>query len=159
MILLRNSHTPITDTAAVARVFQDLLRLEDRIDRDKEHFYVMHINARQQVQLVELVSVGTLDKTTIHPRETFRRAIIEGAHSILVAHNHPAGDVSPSNADVLVTNHLSQAGELLRIPLLDHLIFTSQEAQFFSFRHKETQSTLQTRRKKYAMKNSRDERG
>jgi DNA repair protein RadC len=148
MVVLRNTNTAVTNTAAVARVFQDLLKLEDGIDRDKEHFYVMHVNARQQVQLVELVSVGTLDKTSVHPRETFRRAIIEGAHSIIVAHNHPSGDVSPSDADVLVTNQLSQAGELLRIPMLDHLIFTAQGAIFFSFRHKETQSILQTQGKK-----------
>jgi hypothetical protein len=60
MVVLRNSKITIGETQDVAKVFQDLLRLEDTIDQDKEHFYVMHVNARQQINLVELVAIGTL---------------------------------------------------------------------------------------------------
>jgi DNA repair protein RadC len=159
MVLTRNSTLAIRNSRDVATVFQDLLELEDKIDRDKEHYYVMHVNARQQVQLVELVAIGTLNHATVHPRKTFRRAIVEGTHSIIIAHNHPTGDVTPSEADIRLTYSLQQAGELLLIPMLDHIIFTDTQQSFFSFRDNKTQSTLQTREKKSAMKNSRDERG
>jgi DNA repair protein RadC len=144
MVVLRNSTIEIRDARDVARVFQDLLRLEDRIDHDKEHFYVMHVNARQKVNLVELVSVGTLNEAPFHPRETFRRAVIEGSYSIIVAHNHPTGDVTPSDGDIRTTRKLHEAGELLHIPLLDHIIFTAQNGQFFSFKENKTQSSHQT---------------
>jgi DNA repair protein RadC len=159
MVLTRNSTLAIRDSRDVATVFQDLLSLEDRIDRDKEHFYVMHVNARQQVHLVELIAIGTLSHAEVHPRETFRRAIVEGSYSIVVAHNHPSGDVTPSEADIRLTHKLHQAGELLLIPLLDHIIFTDKQQTFFIFRENKTQSTLQTPRKKYAKKNCRDGKG
>jgi DNA repair protein RadC len=138
MVVLRNSKTIIREAADVAQVFQDLLNLEDQIDRDKEHFYVMHVNSRQQVNLVELVAIGTLNHAEIHPRETFRRAVIEGSYSIVVAHNHPTGDVTPSEADIRVTTQLHKAGEILNIPLLDHIIFTAQGGTFFSFKDNKT---------------------
>jgi DNA repair protein RadC len=83
----------------------------------------MHVDSRQQINMVELVAIGTLTYIAIHPRETYRRAVIEGTYSIIVAHNHPSGDVTPSKADIEVTNKLCRAGEMLLIPLLDHLIF------------------------------------
>jgi len=148
MVLTRNSTIEIRDSRDVATVFQDLLSLEDTIDRDKEHYYVMHVNARQQVHLVELVVIGTLNHATVHPRETFRRAIVESTYSIIIAHNHPTGDVTPSENDIRLTRSLQQAGELLLIPMLDHIIFTDNNRSFFSFRENKTQSTLQTRGKK-----------
>jgi DNA repair protein RadC len=148
MVVLQNSKTQIRESVDVAKVFQDLLELEDTIDKDKEHFYVMHVNARQRIMLVELVAIGTLNHAEVHPRETFRRAIVEGSYSILVAHNHPSGDVTPSEADIRLTHTLHQAGELLLIPLLDHIIFTDKSETFFSFKDNKTQSMLQTKREK-----------
>jgi DNA repair protein RadC len=143
MVVLRNSTITIREAQEVAKVFQDLLTLKDTIDRDKEHFYVMHMNARQQINLVELVAIGTLNHAEIHPRETFRRAVIVGTDSIIVAHNHPSGEVTPSEADSKVTSQLSQAGDILQIPLLDHLIFT--ETTYYSFRDNKTQSITNLR--------------
>jgi DNA repair protein RadC len=143
MVILRNSTIEVRDARDVARVFQDLFKLEDRIDQDKEHFYVMHVNSRHKVNLVELVSVGTLNEAPFHPRETFRRAVIEGSCSIIVAHNHPTGDVMPSDGDIKTTRKLHEAGEVLQIPLLDHIIFTAQNGQFFSFRDNKAQSSQQ----------------
>jgi DNA repair protein RadC len=148
MVVLRNSKITIREVQDVAKVFQDLLTLEDKIDRDKEHFYVMHVNSRQQINLVELVAIGTLNHAEIHPRETFRRAVIEGSDSILVAHNHPTGDVTPSDADIRTTTQLHKAGEILNIPLLDHIIFSATRSSFFSFKESKTQSILQTQREK-----------
>jgi hypothetical protein len=78
MVVLRHSNIVISEAQDVAKVFQDLLTREDNIDQDKEHFYVMHVNSRQQINLVELVAIGTLTNTALHPRETFRWAVIEG---------------------------------------------------------------------------------
>jgi DNA repair protein RadC len=131
MVVLRNSKLTIGKVADVAKVFQDLLNLEDRIDQDKEHFYVLHLDSHRRINLVELVAIGTLTDAKIHPRETYRRAVIEGAYSIIVAHNHPSGDPTPSEADVLVTKTLRTAGEILNILLLDHIIFTV--TRFYGF--------------------------
>jgi DNA repair protein RadC len=157
MVVLRNSKTEIRDARDVAKVFQDLLTLEDKIDQDKEHVYVMHVNTRHRINLVELVAIGTLTNTTLHPRETFRRAVLEGTDSIIIAHNHPSGDATPSEADITVTHQLCKAGEVLQIPLIDHLVFT--QTQYYSFRDNKTHSILQTQGKKYGMKNSRDGKG
>jgi DNA repair protein RadC len=148
MVVLRNSNRYIGEPAAVAQVFQDLLSLEDRIDRDKEHVYVMHVNRRRQINLVELVAIGTLTDAKLHPRETYRRAVIAGSDSIILAHNHPSGDVTPSENDIKVTTHLFKAGEILQIPLLDHIIFTAQQNTFFTFKDNNTQFILQTHRTK-----------
>ena len=113
MVLLRHNKMTIRDAADVAKVFQDLLRLEDKIDRDKEHFYVMHLDSRQRINLVELVAIGTLNAAIVHPRETYRRAVTEGTQGIIIAHNHPSGEVTPSDNDIRLTTQLEKAGEIL----------------------------------------------
>jgi DNA repair protein RadC len=132
MTYLQKSKLTIKDSKDVARVFLDLLALEDKIDQEKEHFYVMHLDIRNRVNLVELVSLGTLTASLVHPRETFRRAVIAGSVSIIVAHNHPSGEVEPSDEDTKTTTSLHEAGNILGIKLLDHVIFTKDK--FFSFR-------------------------
>jgi DNA repair protein RadC len=132
MIYLQDSKIQVQDSQQVAKVFQDLLLLEDTIDREKEHFYVMHLDTRSRINLVELVNIGTLTASLVHPRETFRRAVIQGSASIIVAHNHPSGEVNPSEEDTKVTKLLFEAGNILGIKMLDHVIFS--KGMFFSFR-------------------------
>src|SRR5918992_1778333 len=132
MTYLHNSKMKITGGKDVARVFLDLLALEDTIDQEKEHFYVMHLDIRSRVKMVELVSLGTLSSSLVHPRETFRRAVSQGSASIIVAHNHPSGEVEPSDEDTKVTKLLHESGNILGINLFDHVIFTNEK--FFSFR-------------------------
>src|SRR5215211_6974540 len=126
MIYLQDSKIKIHGSTDVAKVFLDLLLLEDEIDQEKEHFYVMHLDTRSRINLVELVNIGTLTSSLVHPRETFRRAIIQGSASIIVAHNHPSGEVDPSEEDTKVTKVLFEAGQLLGIKLLDHLIIANE---------------------------------
>jgi DNA repair protein RadC len=133
MILLREAkQIRVTNAAQVAAVFRDLLALEDKIAREREHFYVMHIDAQNTVKLVELVSIGVLNHALIHARETFRRAVVEGSSAIIVAHNHPNGDVEPSDDDIRTTTKLYDAGEVLGIPLLDHGVFSLTKYYTFS---------------------------
>ncbi len=92
----------------------------------------MHLDIRSRVTLVELVSLGTLNASLVHPRETFRRAVMQGSASIIVAHNHPSGEVEPSDEDTKTTKLLFEAGTILGINLLDHVIFANDK--FYSFR-------------------------
>jgi DNA repair protein RadC len=132
MIYLKDSKLKIGSPGEVAKVFDDLLGLEDAIERDKEHFYVMHLDVRCRVKLVEVVSIGTLTSALVHPRETFRRAVVEGAYSIIIAHNHPSGYTQPSDEDTKVTRGMCEAGRILWISLLDHIIFA--KGGYFSFK-------------------------
>ncbi len=142
MIYLRDSNIHVENSQQVAKVFLDLLFLEDSVDRDKEHFYVMHLDTRSRINMVELMSIGTLTASIIHPRETFRRAVIHGSASIIVAHNHPSGEVDPSEEDTKVTKLLFEAGNILGIKMLDHVIFA--KTLFFSFRGNNVQPIQKT---------------
>lgn len=88
----------------------------------REHFVGFYLNARNQLLTRALVSVGSLSASIVHPREVFEPAITGGAAGLIVAHNHPSGDPEPSPEDVAVTRRLAQAGELLGIELLDHVV-------------------------------------
>lgn len=91
-------------------------------DVDREHFYGVYLNTRHHVIAVELISVGSLNASIVHPREVFVPAFQYRAATLVVAHNHPSGETDPSDDDLKITRRLSEAGELLGIPLLDHVI-------------------------------------
>jgi DNA repair protein RadC len=91
---------------------------------DVENFLVVSLTVRHHAIGIEIVTTGILDTVLIHPREVFRTPILIGAHGIIVAHNHPSGDPSPSNADISATHNLVRAGQILKIPVWDHLVFT-----------------------------------
>ena len=110
--------TPIMDTP---ERIADLLREESR-KYAVEHFQIVLLNTRRKLIHVQHVSDGTLDTLLVHPREVFRMAIASNASSIVLVHNHPSGDPTPSDADVKVTRDLIRAGQLLKIEVLDHII-------------------------------------
>jgi DNA repair protein RadC len=89
---------------------------------DKECLCVFLLNTRDRLIGFESVCQGTLDTLLMHPREVLRPATVHNAAAIIIAHNHPSGDPTPSNGDVQVTRNLIQAAEVLKIPLLDHVI-------------------------------------
>lgn len=92
---------------------------------NREHFYGVYLNARNQVLAVELISVGSLNTSIVHPREVFGPAMEKRAASLIVAHNHPSGETDPSDEDLQLTRRLFQAGEILGVALLDHLIVSN----------------------------------
>lgn len=92
------------------------------MDLDREHFYILHLNTRMEVTGKEIVSIGSLDATIVHPREIFRTSIKKSAASIVLVHNHPSGDPSPSEDDIAITKRLIEAGRLLGIAVADHVI-------------------------------------
>jgi len=87
-----------------------------------ENFQVMFLNARRRLIAVENISQGTLDMILVHPREVFFSAILRHAASVILIHNHPSGDATPSDSDIKVTRDLIRAGQLLNIQVLDHVI-------------------------------------
>jgi DNA repair protein RadC len=98
---------------------------------DKEHFIVITLNGTHEIINTHVVSVGLLNRTLVHPREVFRPALFDNAVAIVVAHNHPSGNVMPSEEDRDVTASLRDAGEILRVPVLDHIVFSNNG--FYSF--------------------------
>lgn len=93
----------------------------------KEHFVVLYLNARNQLVHKETISIGTLNASLVHPREVFKPAIEQLAVSIIVAHNHPSGGAEASEADIMLTKRLREAGECLGIEVVDHLIITERD--------------------------------
>ena len=110
--------SPLLDTPA--RI-ADLLREQNRVYQ-VENFQVVLLNTRRRLIRWEQISQGTLDTLLVHPREVFKSAIAAGAAAIVLAHNHPSGDPTPSESDIKVTRDLIRAGQLLKIEVLDHII-------------------------------------
>jgi DNA repair protein RadC len=91
-------------------------------DADREQLLVCCLDTKNQPQAVNVASVGSLNSSIVHPREVFKAAILSNAASILIFHNHPSGDPTPSNEDISITKRLKEAGKIMGIELLDHLI-------------------------------------
>jgi len=111
----------------VARFLIDLLALESEIDRDKEHFWVIGMNRKLTVKYVELATLGTQNASIWSPTIVFRLGIAKAIEQIIVAHNHPTGDVTPSVEDRTTYDKLRQAGEILQIHVIDHIIIGSNK--------------------------------
>ncbi|MDA3840770.1 MAG: DNA repair protein RadC [Patescibacteria group bacterium] len=97
----------------------------------KEHFVVFYLDSRSQEIKREIISIGTISASLVHPREVFEGAIKNNASSIIVAHNHPSGDTEPSKDDFEVTKKLVHAGKILDIRVVDHVIVTDKEFKNF----------------------------
>ncbi len=95
-------------------------------DRKQERFLVCSLNGAHEVLAIRVVSVGLVNRTVVHPREVFADPIVDRACAVIVAHNHPSGRLDPSAEDVDITRRLKEAGGLLGIALLDHLVFSSE---------------------------------
>src|SRR5207244_11695235 len=98
-----------------------------------ECFAILMLNTRRRVKGHQLITIGSLDTILVHPREVFRGAVIAAAAAIVIMHNHPSGEATPSEADIKVTRDLIRAGQLLKIEVLDHVIVGN--SQCCSLRH------------------------
>jgi DNA repair protein RadC len=121
---LRNESPLLDNPEAVANLMREDIRL-----RSVETFQVLLLNTRRRLIDVAKVSDGTLDTILVHPREVFKPAIAANAAAIVLAHNHPSGDPTPSEADIKVTRDLIRAGQLLKIEVLDHIIIGRATAE------------------------------
>lgn len=98
--------------------------MKDLRDSKKEHFVIFYLDTQNQITKREIISIGTLNESLIHPREVFEPAIRHTAAQVIMAHNHPSGNLEPSPEDIAVTKRLTEAGNLLGIEVLDHVIVT-----------------------------------
>ncbi|PIQ26921.1 hypothetical protein COW36_16950 [bacterium (Candidatus Blackallbacteria) CG17_big_fil_post_rev_8_21_14_2_50_48_46] len=113
---------PMNQPEAVAALLMPRLA-----DAKQEHLVVLCLDTKNRLLAQKTVTLGLLDGTLAHPRELFRDAILHQAHALIVAHNHPSGDPTPSPEDLQLTERLIEAGRLLQIELLDHLILGNQK--------------------------------
>ena len=100
----------------------------------KEHFAVLLLNTKNHVLAMPVISVGTLSASIVHPREVFQAAISHAAASMILVHNHPSGDPTPSSEDIAVTRRMVEAGKVMDIPVLDHIILGDDK--FISLKEK-----------------------
>ena len=103
-------------------------------DKAKEHFKLILLNPRNKIIGISTISIGTLNASLVHPREVFKDAIAHSAASVVLAHNHPSGDPEPSEDDLTITKRLIEAGKILGVEVIDHLIVGKNG--FFSFKAK-----------------------
>lgn len=119
----------ITNPSIVADILMDEMRY-----LNKEYFKIAILDTKNQILSIENISVGTLNASIVHPRDVFKVAIKRNANSIILIHNHPSGDTKPSGEDISITNRLIDAGNLLGIRVLDHIIIGDNT--FLSFKEK-----------------------
>jgi DNA repair protein RadC len=125
LIRLRECSVPnpkVDEPIKTVEIWDTHVKTADWFDSEKESFVVFFLNTRRGLTGFHLVSIGTLDTILVHAREVFRPAIISAASAIILAHNHPSGDPTPSEADIKVTRDLIRAGQLLKIEVMDHII-------------------------------------
>lgn len=127
LVCLRECPTPETlqlceTPANAAEYWRRHIQSAVHFNPECECLATLMLNTRRRVKGHHLVSIGTLDTIIVHPREVFRAAVIAGASAVVLAHNHPSGDPTPSDSDIKVTRDLIRAGQLLKIEVLDHVI-------------------------------------
>ena len=112
-------------------------------DLDREVFMILNLDTALRPINLNVVSMGTLSETMVHPREVFKASILSNASSVICIHNHPGGDVTPSDPDIAVTNRLTECGKILGIEVADHLIIGGRDGTYFSFQES-TRANMQT---------------
>lgn len=132
--LVREEKTEYRDGAlqspkAVAEAMNAIFNMDAQ---PMEIFTMIALDIKKKPVGCFLISQGSLDATVVHPREVFQRALMVNAHSIIIAHNHPSGEVTPSYNDVNLTRRLKDAGKIMDIELIDHLII-GENGKFYSF--------------------------
>jgi len=137
-MLIKAPKTKIRKSSNIAQITREILKKEHEFDQDKEHFFVFGLNSDNSIRFIDITSIGTLNLANIHPRETFRMAIHKGVAAIIVAHNHPSGTAEPSELDKGMTNRLKEAGKIIGIEVLDHIIVTEKGHYSFESNHYKT---------------------
>ncbi|VAW88900.1 UPF0758 family protein [hydrothermal vent metagenome] len=112
-------------------IMQSVLLRESRIGREKEHFWVIGLATSHKISYIELISLGSISAAMVNPLEVFSLAVRKKSPKIILVHNHPSGNLTPSQEDKDITNLITAGGETLTIEVLDHLIIS--EESYYSF--------------------------
>jgi DNA repair protein RadC len=105
---------------------------EEKIDQEKEHFWMIGLANNNKILYIELVSLGSVNATTVEPMNVFRVAVLKGAIKVIMAHNHPSGELKPSPEDKDLTDRLIQVGRILNIKVIEHLIISTMSYLSFT---------------------------
>lgn len=132
IIKMQDRKRKVTSPADIHRLLHTYFKTVDAVDRDKEHFFCFQLDTRSKVKVMELISLGIVNASLVHAREVFTRAVLYRSTQVIIAHNHPSACVDPSDTDVAITRKLVEAGQIIGIELIDHIIYTP--ATYFSFR-------------------------
>ena len=120
------SNVKLNNSKKIYEYFKDLF-----IDENQENFYALYLDTKSNLISYKLLFKGTLNTSCVHPREIFKYAFLDSAYSIVIIHNHPSGDATPSNEDRELTSNLMNIGMIMSIPIVDHIIIGKNE--YFSF--------------------------
>ena len=113
-------------------IMQKILLREQKIDQNREHFWVIGLENNNRILFIELVSLGTVNQALVKPMEVFSLALQKRAVKIIICHNHPSGELKPSDADKDITDKLIQVGIIVNTPVLDHLIISTKSYLSFA---------------------------
>ena len=128
------------------RIYLERLEIKDRLDTpelifkktkylfnnlNQEYFYALYFNSKQELINYKLLFIGTINAAKVHPREIFKEALLLNSPNIILVHNHPSGNLSPSREDISLTKRIKEAGQLMGVKVLDHIIVT--QSDYFSF--------------------------
>ena len=128
---------PVFTTLAVSEVFEVYAEMRFSspaqiyeqfkflVKESKEYFYALHLDGKNRISCLDQVSIGSLNQSVVHPREVFKTALLSSAAALILIHNHPTGDPMPSSEDITITRRLNEAGEILGIKILDHIVIGS----------------------------------
>jgi DNA repair protein RadC len=119
------------NSESIAKILQDVLLRENQLRRVQEHFWIVGLNPKLNIVVLELVALGAHNRVVIPPIDVFRLVVTKNATQAVLVHNHPSGRMKPSKEDRSVTNRLLKAGEMLGVNVLDHLIINEED--YFSF--------------------------
>ena len=121
----------ILNSDDIYSIMQKVLLREEKIDQNKEHFWILGLASNQRLLFIELISLGTVNKTLVEPMEVFSLALQKQAVKIILCHNHPSGELKPSAEDQDITDRLLQVGRIVNMPVIDHLIIS--DISYLSF--------------------------
>lgn len=132
--LTKEQKIKVLNSDDIYSVMQQVLLRENKIRRNQEHFWVVGLDNAHKILFVELVSLGSVNSTPVNPPEIFRMAIYKMAVKMILVHNHPSGELNPSESDMDTTDKMIKTGNLINIEVIDHLIIS--ETGFFGFADK-----------------------
>ena len=125
--LTKEQKIKIANSEDVFAIMQAVLKRENKLSRQKEHFWVIGLTTANVISFIELVSLGSLNKAIIEPLDVFHLASSKNLRKIILVHNHPSGNLTPSAADISLTNQLKMGAQYLNIEILDHLIISETD--------------------------------
>ena len=129
--LTKEQKIKVLNADDVYAIMRQVLLREKKIDRNKEHFWIVCLAANNRILMIELISLGTLTATVVEPVDVFSFALQKQAVKLIMVHNHPSGELQPSVADVDLTERMLAIGKFVKVPVIDHLIISEED--YFSF--------------------------